>query len=279
MNHGNNRTVHQACYGLVQSPLAMSPYRLVHMRSTWQVRPGQSWLWLIALWASLFCAPAAYSGSDHDISWRATSVSDRQLAAQQWLQTLGAVPGSWQATQSLAWFGRPLWLRQFFIAQDLAQSTERITQIAPALTRVLTGPDMLLLSGIAGDLHLVVQLRRTAAGVSGLASALDISFSPQAASGDSSDLILTGLLQVSPVHVSQWRLPDGIALRQSIYVVPQGLAQVGTHLRAVLAQQGWQEIPAITGEHGAQWQRRADRLHLMPAPDGQGSLLYQILMN
>jgi len=199
-------------------------------------------------------------------------------AAQHWLHALDAVPGAWQPVQALTWFGRPLWLRAFVLPQDVGEAAQRLTQANPALDRVLTGPDTLLLSGSQGDLHLVVQLQRSPQGVSGFASALDVSSSMRNAASPASDAALAWLAQDTQVHAAQWRLADGVQVSQFIHAVPQAPDALRARLRIVLARQGWVETAAVTGQGDAQWQRRGDRLHLMPDRSGRGSLLYQRLI-
>jgi len=234
---------------------------------------------------ALLPVPIAHSVSSDDGTLSRQEHLPERADAQRWLHALDAVPGAWQAVQTVTWFERPLWLRQFAMPHDLGEAAARITQAAPALDRVLTGPDMLLLSGMAGPLHLVVQLQRAAQGVTGFASVLDASPSVQSLQGvqDAArhpphppNSALPWLHPDTQIHAAQWRLPDGSRVRQSIHVVPQALDPLRARLQTVLARQGWQETPAATGVRDVQWQRRGDRLHVMADRSGQGSVLYQI---
>jgi len=229
---------------------------------------------------ALIPAPIAHSSSASTVQHEEAS-SARHHAAQQWLHALGAVSGAWQPVQALTWFGRPLWLRQFAMAQGLGEAAQQLTQATPALDRVLTGPDTLLLSGMAGRLHLVVQLQRTVQGVVGFASALDASPSIQATSSylppDTVDTVLTWLPLDAQIHAAQWRQSGGSHVRQFIHLVPQTPDQLRARLHAALTRQGWQETAAVTGGRDAAWQRRADHLHLMADRSGQGSVIYQSL--
>jgi len=228
---------------------------------------------------ALIPAPIAHSNNSHDGAWPHQEYSPDHAAAQRWLRTLEATPGAWQAVQTLTWFGRPLWLRQFAMSQGLGEAAEYLTQATPALARVLIGPDALLLSGMAGHLHLVVQLQRAAQGVTGFASVLDATPSMQRiqdASPHPQDSVLPWLHPDMQVHAAQWRLPDGSRVRQSMHVVPQASGPLRARLHTALARQGWRETPAATGMHDVQWQRRGDRVHLMADRSGQGSVLYQI---
>jgi len=116
------------------------------------------------------------------------------------------------------------------------------------LDRVMTGPDMLLLSGVVGSLHLVVQLQRSSHGLVGFASALDVSASVDEPLIGAADPALAWLAQDTQVHASQWRLPDGWQVRQVIHnllsnardaVAPQqaaGVIRVAAH--RVSSEQG-----------------------------------------
>jgi len=195
-------------------------------------------------------------------------------AAQQWLGGLDVVPGVWQAVETVTWFGRPLWLRQVAFTQGMDEAARQLTQTAPMLDRVMTGPDMLLLSGVAGSLHLVVQLQRSPHGLAGFASALDVSPSVAEPLIGAADPALDWLAQDTQVHASQWRLPDGGQVRQVLHTVPQPPDQLRQRLHTALAQQGWRET--VAGLGGAQWQRGAEVLRLIPESSGRGSLLYHV---
>jgi len=225
----------------------------------------------------LLSAPIAHSSSEPNVQYE-ESPPAHDHAAQQWLHALGAVPGAWQPVQALTWFERPLWLRQFAMAQELGDAAQQLTQAAPALDRVLTGPDTLLLSGMAGHLHLVVQLQRAAQGISGFASVLDASPPRQNASPDSPDSALAWLPQATRIHAAQWRLPDGLRVRQSIHVSSQMPDPLRARLHTALTRQGWRETPTDTGGRDVTWQRHKDYIHLMADRGGQGSVLYQVLV-
>jgi len=238
--------------------------------------------WLASVCAlgslALMPAPIAYSAVDKP-SGTQDQWLDRYNTAQQWLHTLDAVSGTWQPVQTLMWFGRPLWLRQFAMAQGLSEVAEQFTQTAPMLDRALTGPDTLLLSGMVGHLHLVVQLQRALQGVHGFASVLDTAPSiAQQVSADGANPALAWLHQDTQVHAAQWLLPDGSRVRQVAHVIAQKPDQLHARLHAALARQGWQEVPAIMGKATVQWQRRADYLHIAADRSGYGSVLYQVWM-
>jgi len=250
-------------------------------------QPGvRAVLTLLLCGLALVPVPAAHSIKPWDIApygqhvtpprWDQTSGEDQ--AAQQWLQTLEGIAGAWQTVQPLRWFGRALWLRQFSLPQDLGKAAQLLTQTSPVLDRVLTGPGTLLLSGNQGNLHLVVQLQRSPQGVSGFASALDVSPSRQDTSTPTADAALAWLAPDTQVHAAQWVLADGAQLSQFIHAVPQAPEPMRARLRTILARQGWVETPATTGDRDAQWQRGGDRLLLMPDRSGRGSLLYQTLI-
>jgi len=232
-----------------------------------------------ALLASLvlICAPIAHSGNAFNAQHEGNP-SERQHTAQQWLHALGTTSGTWQPVQTLTWFGRPLWLRQFAMTQGLGEAAQQLTRAAPALDRILTGPDTLLLSGMAGRLHFVVQLQRAAQGISGVASVLDASSPMRNTLQDSPDSALAGLHQDTRIHAAQWRLPDGLRVRQFIHVVPQMPDQLRARLHTVLARQGWWETPINMRGRDVTWQRHRDYIHLMADRGGQGSVLYQVLV-
>jgi len=228
-----------------------------------------------ALFCGLTLAPIPAEPS-LDLQGFARDGNPLDHVAQQWFARLDAVAGTWQAVETMTWFGRRLWLRQLALTQGMDEAAGQFTQAAPMLDRVMTGPDTLLLSGIAGSLHLVVQLQRSPHGLAGFASALEVSPSVPQAFGGASDPALDGLAQGTQVHASQWRLPDGGQVRQRIHAVPQAPDRLRQRLRTALAQQGWRETAAGAGD--AQWQRGADVLLLMPERHGRGSLLYHAVI-
>jgi len=272
-------------WGAQVSPPAPECFALLYglgvwMHCAWSLRTVRAMLRTshrAAFLASLvlIAAPIAHSASNvqHE-----GNPSERHHAAQQWLHALDAVSGAWQPVQALTWFGRPLWLRQFAMTQGLSEAAQQLTQAAPALDRILAGPDTLLLSGMAGHLHLVVQLQRAAQGISGFASVLDASPSLQHASPDSPDSALVWLHQDTRIHAAQWQLPDGLRVRQSIHVAPQAPDQLRARLHTVLTRQGWRETLEGMGGRDMTWQRRGDYIRLMADRSGQGSVLYQVLM-
>jgi len=239
----------------------------------------QAW-GLSAVCGGLFCACLllALVPATHSRAAPGTTRANHPLeqAARQWLASLDAVPGQWQAVQGMTWFGRAVWLREFALTQGLTEAAQQFTQAAPALDRVLGGPASLLLSATVGSLHLVVQLQRSARGVEGFASALELT----AAAQGEAHAVPDGawLAHATQVHASQWRLPDGSRARQSIHVVPEAPAALRVRLGKVLEQHGWREGTPTTGASGREWQRGADRLLLLPDVRASGSLLYQVLI-
>jgi len=252
------------------------------MRSAWPLRALRTIFRTscrAAFCASLVLMPAPIAHSNSASNTLHEEIpSEHHHAAQQWLHALGAVSGAWQPVQTLTWFGRPLWLRQFVMTQDLGEAAQQLTQAAPALDRILTGPNTLLLSGIVGSLHLVVQLQRTAQGLVGFASVLDASPSIQALSSYLPDAALGWLPLDTPMLAAQWWRPDGSRVRQFIHVVAQTPDQLRARLHTPLTRQGWQETLAVTGKRDVAWQRREDHLYVMADRSGQGSVIYQSLM-
>jgi len=241
----------------------------------WGIRRFKTWCTTLLYTLALAALPGACRISAQAVA-QTYPPFDHDHGARQWLDGLDVVPGAWQAVETLNWFGRSLWLRQFSLSQEgLDEAALRFTQAAPALDRVLTGSGMLLLSGTQSGLHLVVQVQRSARGISGFASVLELAVTARETVADVVDPALAWLTQDTQVHASQWSLPDGGQVRQFLHAVAQPVAGVRERLRIALMRHGWNET--VAGVEDTQWQRGGDRLYLLPDRSGQGSLLYQML--
>lgn len=183
---------------------------------------------------------------------------------------------TWDDADTVLLSGLPVSVRPFQANDTVSSLAQRFMRAQPQLRRMLVAGGGLLLSGMVGPHHLVIQLQVAGTGAGGFATILDTSLPPRhdnAATGNELNGLLSGAIRV---FAAQQTTID-VTVRQTIHWMDTPFATMAPHLDNRLQRLGWQpwRQPSLPGDHAA-WQLQGDVLMLLPDPVTQGSLVYQL---